>query len=278
MNRFWLPAIALFALTAKAQNINFTDIQHIHTALNHLTVIDMGEPIQFIEAADPDSFQIERTGDKVLVQPLKDGAATNLILGTASRQVSYELDAPGDVAKMNVLVRNLPASVRTSSVAPSEKERQQIAATAITQAMLGVQDIVADQPPRVSSNAVTASIVRVLHTSDGTYLQYRIANHSTAPFRVTTPTVTQRIPTQTPVSLLALRNHQLTPQMISSFKAKANGASSEVSGQILQSDVQPGASTSGYVLIPSLTNSAPEIYQLDFGSTTAGPLVETVVI
>ncbi len=278
MNRFWLPAIALFALTAKAQNINFTDVQHIHTALNHLTVIDMGEPIQFIAAADPDSFQIERTGDKVFVQPLKDGAATNLILGTASRQVSYELDAPGDVARMNVLVRNPPTSVRAASVAPSEKERQLIAATAITQAMLGAQDIVADQPPRVSSNAVTASIIRVLHTSDGTYLQYRIVNHSAVPFRVTTPTVVQRTPTQTPVSLLALRNHQLTTQMISSFKARPNGASSEVSGQILQSDVQPGASTIGYVLIRNLTDSAPEIYQLDFGSTTAGPLVETVVI
>jgi hypothetical protein len=278
MNRFWLPAIALFAVTAKAQNINFTDIQHIQTALNHLTVIDLGEPIQFIAAADPDSFQIERAGNKVLLLPHKDGVPTNLILWTASRQVSYELDAPGDVARMNILVKNLPASVRASSVAPSEKEREQIAATAMTQAMLGAQDIVADQPPRVSSDAVTASIVRVLHTSDGTYLQYRIVNHSKAPFRVTTPTVAQRTPTQTPVSLLALRNHQLTPQMVSSFKAKAYGPSSEVSGQILQSDVQPGASTSGYVLIRALTNSAPELYQLDFGSTTAGPLVETVVI
>jgi len=108
MNRFWLPAIALFALTAKAQNINFQDIPHIHTALNHLTVIDLGEPIQFIAAADSQSFQIERAGDKVLLQPLKDSATTNLILWTASRQVSYELDAPGDVAQMNVLIRKLP--------------------------------------------------------------------------------------------------------------------------------------------------------------------------
>ncbi len=278
MNRFWLASIALFALTAKAQNINFSDVQHIHTSLNHLTVIDLGEPIQFIAAADPDSFQIERAGDKVLLQPLKDGTSTNLILWTASRQVSYELDAAGDVAKMNILVLNLPASVRAASVASTERERQQIAATATTQAMLGAQDIVADQPSKGSSNAVTASIVRVLHTSDGTYLQYEVINHSAIPFRVTTPVVTPLTPTQTPVSLLALRNHELSPQMLSGFKAKLNGTSAAVTGQMQQSDVQPGASTTGYVLIRGINASTPKIYQLDFGSTASGLLVESVVI
>lgn len=278
MNRFWLPAIALFALTAKAQNINFTDVPHIHTALNHLTVIDLGEPIQFIAAADPDSFQIERAGDKVLLQPLKDGASTNLILWTASRQVSYELDAPGDVAKMNVLVRNLPASVRATTEVPTEKERQRIATAATKQAMLGVEDLVVDQSSKSASNSVTASVVRILRTSEGTYLQYQVVNHSATPFRVTTPTITQLIPTQTPVSLLALRNHLLSQQTVGSFKPRTNSASVLLEGQAQQSDVQPGSSTSGYVLIRAFNGSAPELYQLNFGTTTSGPLIETVVI
>jgi hypothetical protein len=278
MNRIWLPAIALFALTAKAQNINYADIQHIHTALNHLTVIDLGEPIQFVAAADPDSFQIERAGDKVLLQPLKEGAATNLILWTPSRQVSYELDAPGDIQKMNVLVRSLPVSVRAISGAPSEKERQHIAATATSQAVLGAQDIAVEQPFKSSSSVVAVSVTRVLHTNEGIYLQFQIVNHSAAPFRATIPAVTQLTPTQTPVSLLALRNHQLTTQTVDGFKAKNTDSLSGVSGQIQQADVQPGSSTSGYVLIPTRNGSNPEIYQLDFGSSKSGTLIETVVI
>ncbi len=278
MNRIWLPAIALFALTAKAQNINYTDVQHIHTALNHLTVIDLGEPIQFIAAADPDSFQIERAGDKVLLQPLKEGASTNLILWTSSRQVSYELDAPGDAAKMNVLIHNLPVSVRAASEVPSEKERLRIAAMATSQAVLGAQDIAVEQPSRGSSSAVAVSVTRVLHTNEGTYLQFQIVNHSAAPFRATMPAVTQLIPTQTPASLLALRNHQLTMQTVNGFKAKNTDSLSGVSGQIQQADVQPGSATSGYVLIPNRSGSNPEIYQLDFGSSKSGALIETVVI
>lgn len=278
MHRFWLAAITLFALTAKAQNINFADVQHIHTALNHLTVIDLGEPIQFIAAADPDSFEIERAGDKVLLQPVKDGVSTNLILWTASRQVSYELDAPGDIQKMNVLVRSLPASVRTAEPAATEKERQQIAAVATTRALLGTQDIIADRLEKIPSNTVTASIVRVLHTNEGTYLQYEVTNHSATPFRVSTPTAVQLAPTQIPISLLALRNHQLSPQTLGDFKTKINGSSATVAGQTQQSDIQPGASTSGYVLIRAADGASPEIYQLDFGTTATGPLLETVVI
>lgn len=278
MHRIWLPSIALCALTAKAQNISFADLQHIHTAFNHLTVIDLGEPIQFIAAADPDSFQIERVGDKVLLRPLKDGASTNLILWTASRQISYELDAPGDVAKMNVLVRNLPASVRTASGVSTEEERQRIAAVATAQAVLEAQEIVAEQPSKSLSNTVSITIIRVLRTSDGTYLQYQIVNHSGAPFRAMTPAVTQLTATQTPVSLLALRNHQLASQTVSSFRPKADTIPKGAPGQIQQPDLQPGSSTSGYVLIHAATASSPQIYQLNFGSTTMGPLVEAVVI
>ncbi len=278
MNRFLLPAIALFAFTAKAQNINYQDLPHIHTALHHLTVIDLGEPIQLIAAADPESFQIERAGDKVLLQPLKESATTNLILWTASRQISYELDAPGDVAKMNVLVRNLPASARSAVDAPSAKDRQRIAAAATTQAMLGAQDIVEEQPVKLSTSEVSVSILHVLHTGEGTYFRYQIVNHSTTPFRVTTPSITRLSPSQTPVSLLALRNHELSQQTLTSFKAKPDGTETAVAGESVQTDVLPGASTTGYVLVHSDSGTAPEIYQLNFGSSASGSLVETLVI
>jgi hypothetical protein len=278
MNRFWLPAIALFALSAKAQNINFPDIPHIHTALNHLTVIDLGEPIQLVATADHDSFQIERAGDKVLLQPLKDGASTNLIVWTASRQVSYELDAPGNVAKMNVLVKNLPQPAPSLSTARADIEREQIAAAAIKEAMLGAKEVTPEQPAKVSSASVRVSILRVLRTGDGTYLQYEIVNHSVAPFRVTTPSVAHLQPTQTPVSLLALRDRQLSVQTLSAFKAKPDGSMGAISGESQQADVAPGGTTTGYVVVHTFTGSAPEIYQLDFGSTPSGSLVETVVI
>jgi hypothetical protein len=174
-------------------------------------------------------------------------------------------------------VRNLPASVRAAVDAPSAKERQQIAAAATTQAMLGAQDIVAAHPVKLSTTEVSAAILHVLHTGEGTYLEYQIVNHSTTPFRVTTPSITRLSPSQTPVSLLALRNHELSPQTLSGFKAKPDGTTT-VAGESAQTDVLPGASTTGYVLVHADSGTAPEIYQLNFGSSASGSLVETVVI
>jgi hypothetical protein len=105
-----------------------------------------------------------------------------------------------------------------------------------------------------------------------------IVNRSNSPFRVTTPSVTHLQPTQTPVSLLALLNRQLTTQTLSSFKARPDGIARDVSGDSQQADVAPGASTMGYVLVHTVAGSAPEIYQLSFGSTPLGALIESVVI
>jgi len=144
--------------------------------------------------------------------------------------------------------------------------------------MLSGQNIVVEQPVKSSNSGISASIVRVLHTSDGMYLQYQVVNRSMVPFRVTTPSVTHLSPSQTPISLLALRNHQLSPQTLDSFKAKPDGAAPTVTGQSVQTDVLPGASTTGYVLIHTSSGTTPEIYQLNFGSSASGSLVETVVI
>jgi len=95
---------------------------------------------------------------------------------------------------------------------------------------------------------------------------------------VTTPAVSSLSPTQAPISLLALRNHQLSTQTLTSFKAKPSVDLITISGKTQQSDVAPGLSTTGYVLIRAFNTSTPEIYQVDFGISAAGPLVEAVVI
>ena len=108
MKSFLGAVLALAAVGAAAQSTNFSQIQHIETALNHLTVIDLAEPIITVAVADPDSIQIERHDDKVFLKPLKDSVSTNLFIWTASRQIAYEIDPAGDLSKMNVIVRDVP--------------------------------------------------------------------------------------------------------------------------------------------------------------------------
>lgn len=96
---------ALAVAAAGAQTTNQNQIRHLQTSLNHLTVLEFDEPVSTLAVADPDSFEVERHDDKVFVKPVREGVATNLFVWTASRQLSFELDPAGQLAKMDVLKR-----------------------------------------------------------------------------------------------------------------------------------------------------------------------------
>ena len=80
-----------------------TRIVHLKTALNHLTVIEVGEPVLEVAAGSP-SFKVEWRENKVFVQPMEADTATNLFIWTASQRLNYELEPAGAVASMDFAV------------------------------------------------------------------------------------------------------------------------------------------------------------------------------
>src|ERR1700692_3260041 len=152
MKMFITIPFALAVAAAGAQTTSQNQIRHVQTSLNHLTVLEFDEPVSTLAIADPDSFEVERHDDKVFVKPLREGVATNLFVWTASRQLSYELDPAGQLAKMDVLIRTATApgpapdthaSTRTQAEI-TDAEIRKIASLVLAQAMMGVEEIVHD--------------------------------------------------------------------------------------------------------------------------------------
>ena len=75
----FVPAVAQKIETETSDR---TRIVHLKTALNHLTVIEVGEPVVQVAAGSP-SFKVEWRENKVFVQPTEADAATNLFIWTA---------------------------------------------------------------------------------------------------------------------------------------------------------------------------------------------------
>src|SRR6516164_8794015 len=102
-------AVSVWADELKVGQPGPNEVLHVATALDHLTVIEFGEPVTMAAVGSP-SFQIERHEDKVFIKPLKSGASTDLFVWTASRRFTFELEPPGDVTMMNSLIdRRIPA-------------------------------------------------------------------------------------------------------------------------------------------------------------------------
>jgi len=283
MKSFLGAVLALAAVSAAAQSTNFNQIQHIGTALNHLTVIDLAEPIVTVAVADPDSIQIERHDNKVFIKPLKDGVSTNLFIWTASRQIAYEIDPAGDPSKMNVIVRNAPEPMQhkpdheAEMPEPSDREIQKIASLVSTQALMGTESIVREKS-KIAVSGVNVTLEQVFRSKDALYIRYTIANQSTAPFRITPPDVYEVKSTKHPISLTNLRDQQLSPRTFAKFKAMPGVSIPVVNAESGSADIAPGSKSTGVVTVHASQGSQPQLYQLHFGNSQSGPIAVEAVL
>src|SRR6516164_8650025 len=94
-----LVMLTLTLFPAMAQKIGTetsdrTRIVHLKTALNHLTVIEVGEPVVEVAAGSP-SFKVELRSNEVFVQDTEGNVRSNLYVWTVIHCVKYDLEASG---------------------------------------------------------------------------------------------------------------------------------------------------------------------------------------
>src|SRR2546430_14371908 len=99
-----LAIVLLFVLAApfqriETQNAGRERVMRVETAMNHLTIIELAEPVTLAAAGSP-LFKIERRENKVFVQPLEEGASTNLFVWTGSGRWNYKLVPAGSGGTM----------------------------------------------------------------------------------------------------------------------------------------------------------------------------------
>jgi hypothetical protein len=256
MSLIFVVAVA----AAEAQTTGQGQIRHVETSMNHLTVLEFGEPVTTLAIGDADSFQIERHEDKVFIKPLQQGVATNLFVWTASRELSYELDPSGSLASMDVSIHTDPApgprANAQSNAELSEEKIRKIATLVLTQTLAGAEDIAIDQ---------------IYRSEDQIYLRYSITNRTEAPFRVTTPAVYAQTPSQNTFSLVSLRNHQLKRKTYASLKARRGVLLDVAQAESTPRDLAPGEKATGVIAIKGTDGNQSRLYQLNFGLINSGP-------
>ncbi|HEY4051859.1 MAG TPA: TrbG/VirB9 family P-type conjugative transfer protein [Acidobacteriaceae bacterium] len=274
------------ALAAHAQSVNYSQVQHVHTALNHLSILETGEPVTSFALADPDAFSIQQDPTRIFIKPTHDKRATNLFVFTATRKLAFELDPAGDVATMNVVLDDLPpvparsatgAATTANTQEPSDEGVETVAGLVLTQALLGTSDIAHDGV-KVQDGHVGVTLEQVLRAKNVTYIRYEVENRTNHAFRVTTPDVTTLVPTQTPVSLLGLKNHQLRSSETDVFKAKRGNTLSVLTADGSGKDLAPGQKMTGVISVRDAAQNPSQIYELSFGTDNAKPITVEAVL
>jgi hypothetical protein len=262
-------SIAVLALTlgpAGAQRIETesgdrTRIVHLKTELNHLTVIEVSEPVVQVAAGSP-SFKVEWRENKVFVQPTEANATSNLFIWTANQRFNYELEPAGSVANMDFAVDQSPVHVvpvKPASVPPTPS---------ITELLL------AGQPVRLSSQHSPKPVevwISDLYEKDGNLLiRYAIANHGSHSYAARTPQVYQLDGVRSPQSLYGLLNSQLPEEQVAKLKVRQETPVPVVGGRLQSQEIAPGEQAIGIVSLRMPPGQQPRILRLQFPSPAAG--------
>jgi hypothetical protein len=249
-----------------------SEVIHVATAVDHLTVLEFGEPVT-MAAAGSTAFQIERHEDKVFIKPLKTGASTDLFVWTASRRFAYELEAPGEVKDMNFAVDNrIPA---TNPVPDSNARLEEIADMMFTRVLVGAERV-DNAGIKDAKNHVSIRIEHVFQSRNTFYIHYSVRNLTRRPYRIAAPAVVEGLASKPSIALASLSRTQLDKDTLRRLGELRERSVVLVRAETGKQDLPPGEETQGVVAIREQV-AETTIFQLRFGPEGSHKVQATVV-
>lgn len=276
MNRICLCFLAVAALScpARAQKVELQkpdreQIIHVETSLNHLTVLEMSEPVITV-AVGSTSFKVEWRENKVFIEPNDANVSTNLFVWTASGRFNYELDPAGGVPQMDFAI-DQPAVDPPSPVKTAVKAADPSPADVLMQA----------KPIRLygsvpEKNHAALYLTDVLEHDGQIVIRYTIRNQTRKPYIPGAPQVATVNSARFRESLHSLADWQLGMDAASHLKSSGLTTVPITSQQLQASRIEPGQQVSGIITIPA--QNTPTVLRFWFLADASGPVTATLVL
>src|SRR5262245_20996208 len=209
-------AIVLFVLAAPLQRIEtqYPDpakVTRVETAMNHLTIIELREPVTLAAAGSP-SFKIERRENKVFIQPLGEGASTNLFVWTNSGRLNYELVPAASVETMHFAI-DQQITTSAHNDAPAISDTGSTSAQSLAEEMFLFAKPIRNRGIKSGGTQVGIFVTDIYRKEDQLFIRYMIDNHTPRPYQFAQPQVFQIDSAQPDLSLNAYRYSQIGPDL-----------------------------------------------------------------
>lgn len=249
-------------------------ILQVRTALHHLTVLEMAEPVSAV-AVGSAAFKVEWRETRVFIQPLEPNVATNLFVWTASARFNYELRPAGPTEEMHFAIDQsvpdpVPAIAAPTPIAvPNRPTTPEV--------LLETKSIRMDRV-KLRKNRVGVVLTETFQHQDQLFIRFTVRNGSKKPYALGTPQVVAVIPGRSRESLHSLSNVQLSEKDAARLKTNGQVLLEVVTREIRSAKLQPGQETVGVVgikLPEAVAN--PLVLRVVFPPSSSGPLAATLV-
>lgn len=259
-------------------------VVRVQTAMNHLTVIEVAEPVATVAVGSPQAFKVERRENKVFIQPLQENVATNLFIWTASTRLNYELvPAVSDAGQMDFAIDYRQPQPQ-AQVAQPKPAPVAVVSTVPNEMLLN------STPVRLFGGAAAKADLGVLirdiyRRQDEVFVRFSIENRSSQTLRAGTPAVVSLTGLKFDRSLWAFQNAQLGMEYASRLKTY----DAPIPVKITQcepgvAEVGPGEARIGLIALqlpqvnPNAKKTQPTVLKILFPIDRAGNLTATLVL
>jgi hypothetical protein len=278
-----IAALAALALPALAQRIEVQKpdpnrIVRVQTALNHLTVIEVREPVITVAAGSP-AFKIEWRENKVFIQPTEADVATNVFIWTASGRLSYELEPAGAVEQMDFAIDQPPPpptpAPATAVKPPSPAPRGMLA----PEALLNGKPIRADGLKTPKNRVVVLLKDTFQGEANELFIRYVVRNGTRETYTLSTPQVVAINVDDSSHAVDRLSNSQLRESAATRIKVTDEGPVDVVSAKLRSVRVGPGQETVGVVSVRlPVRKNGPTVLRFVFPGDGKGQPIATLVL
>ena len=282
MNRICLSFLVVTALAwpawgqkVEVQKPDRWQVLHVQTALNHLTVLEMTEPVSTVAVGSP-VVKVEWRENKVFIQPTEPNVATNLFVWTASARFNYELDPAGPVPQMDFAIDQPvsdPPKVNASANRVGEPAAPSPAEVLIEAKTVRLYGSISEK------NRIAVYLTDLLEHDGQVFIRYTIRNQSPKAYVPGAPQVVALNAPWYRESLYPLSNSQLSPDAAARLKCSGETPIEVAKGEIRSAQIEPGQETTGIVAIKLPTMHAkPTVLRLTFLGSPKGPINATLVL
>ena len=220
-------------------------VVRVETARDHLTVIELNEPVSMVAVGNQNAFTVERRENKVFVKPAEEDARTNLFIWTTSGRYSYELVPAPSVEQMHFAIDQPPQQL----VSTNTQSRDPVSVNPGSQLppeMLTQSQAVLLYGERDRTRKVEVLLRDLYQDGDRHYLRYTVLNHGNRAYRPAQPSVMHLDPVKSSFSLIPLAGSQLSERALREIKTRTAGEAQVLAGKEPEA-IPAGGQAAGWI-------------------------------
>jgi hypothetical protein len=270
--------MGLTAQKLETQSLDTEKILRVETARDHLTVIELGDPVTMVAVGNQNAFTVERRENKVFVRPAEDGAKTNLFIWTNTGRFAYELVPAETIEQMHFAIDQKPAAVATN--VSSRPDSGLVKSTSPLPAdMLTKAKPIILHGKREMQGRVEIVLRELYRDGDRLYVRYAVINRSAHDYRTARPAVWRLAGIRSSQSLIGLGGHQLGERLIRSLKAKQSSRLEVIDADQV-AHVVAGGQGLGWLVVEETGDPGDEVsaLRLEFAADAKGTVDAVLVL